>query len=197
MFSGKTESLIARAIRHQLANRSVVIYKPAIDDRDSVSEIVSRAGGRLEAIAVANSDAVRCSPEWRSADVVCFDEVQFLDDGIVPLCIELADRGLVVICGGLDTDFRREPFGPIPELLSRADFVDKVQAVCHRCGGPATLTQRLINGEPAPRSQEQRSSLAARMRTRLAAAIVTRSGSISGSPPSSLQSLADPASRAG
>ena len=80
--------------------------------------------------------------------------MQFLDTSVVPRALDLADRGVRVVVAGLDQDFRRLPFGPMPELLSHAEFVDKLQAVCHRCGGPATTTQRLVDGRPAPYSGE-------------------------------------------
>jgi thymidine kinase len=85
-------------------------------------------------------------------EVVGIDEVQFLEVTIVAHALELANRGVRVVVAGLDQDFRRLPFGPMPELLSHAEFVDKLQAVCHRCGGPATTTQRLVDGLPAPYS---------------------------------------------
>ena len=87
-------------------------------------------------------------------DVVGIDEVQFFEASVVGAALALADRGVRVICAGLDQDFRRQPFGPMPELLAHAEFVDKLQAVCHRCGGPATTTQRLVDGQPAPYSGE-------------------------------------------
>jgi thymidine kinase len=87
-------------------------------------------------------------------DVVGIDEAQFLGDGIVDLALTLADSGTRVVVAGLDQDFRRLPFGPMPALLTHAEFVDKLQAVCHRCGGPATTTQRLVDGLPAPYSGE-------------------------------------------
>jgi thymidine kinase len=86
----------------------------------------------------------------RSSEVVGIDEVQFFEPAVVDAALALADGGARVIVAGLDQDFRREPFGPMPELLTRAEFVDKLQAVCHRCGGPATTTQRLLDGRPAP-----------------------------------------------
>jgi thymidine kinase len=87
-------------------------------------------------------------------EVVGIDEVQFFDPAVVPAALELAERGARVIAAGLDQDFRRLPFGPMPELLAQAEFVDKLQAVCQRCGGPATTTQRLVDGQPAPYSGE-------------------------------------------
>jgi thymidine kinase len=85
-------------------------------------------------------------------EVVGIDEVQFFDAAIVPASLALAGSGVRVVAAGLDQDFRREPFGPMPLLLAHAEFVDKLQAVCHRCGGPATTTQRLVDGRPAPYS---------------------------------------------
>jgi thymidine kinase len=90
----------------------------------------------------------------RGFEVVGIDEVQFFDHGMVAAALDLADGGTRVVVAGLDQDFRRLPFGPIPDLLSHAEFVDKLQAVCHRCGGPATTTQRLVDGHPAPYSGE-------------------------------------------
>jgi thymidine kinase len=90
----------------------------------------------------------------RGHEVVGIDEVQFFEHEIVGAALALADGGARVIAAGLDQDFRRQPFGPMPELLARAEFVDKLQAVCHRCGGPATTTQRLVDGQPAPYSGE-------------------------------------------
>ena len=87
-------------------------------------------------------------------EVVGIDEVQFFDATVVAAALELAAGGARVVVAGLDQDFRRLPFGPMPELLAHAEFVDKLQAVCHRCGGPATTTQRLVNGHPAPYSGE-------------------------------------------
>jgi thymidine kinase len=90
----------------------------------------------------------------RGCEVVGIDEAQFFELTIVDAALTLAERGVRVIAAGLDQDFRRQPFGPMPELLARAEFVDKLQAVCHRCGGPATTTQRLLDGQPAPYSGE-------------------------------------------
>jgi thymidine kinase len=87
-------------------------------------------------------------------EVVGIDEVQFFEPSVVEASLELAEGGVRVVAAGLDQDFRRLPFGPMPELLARAEFVDKLQAVCHRCGGPATTTQRLVDGQPAPYSGE-------------------------------------------
>lgn len=167
MYSGKSEEMIRRLRREQIAGRQVVVFKPAIDDRDSEVEVVSRAGGRLTAIPVGDAAQIAqrfthhehreaCAAEGRNwlPDVVGIDEVQFFDEDVVEVAIWLADYGVRVICAGLDLDYRREPFGPVPELLARAEFVDKEQAVCHRCGHAAFFTQRLVDGKPAPYSGE-------------------------------------------
>jgi thymidine kinase len=104
--------------------------------------------------AVPVSSVAQLEARARGFDVVGIDEVQFFDRTVVDVALALADDGSRVIAAGLDQDFRRLPFGPIPELLSHAEFVDKLQAVCHRCGGPATTTQRLVGGRPAPYSGE-------------------------------------------
>ena len=152
MFSGKSEEMIRRLRRAEIAGQRVIIFKPRIDDRYDVTDVVSHAGARMRAVAV---DSV---PELvaRSAgnDVVGIDEVQFFEPSIVDAALALVEGGARVIAAGLDQDFRRMPFGPIPELLARAELVDKLQAVCHRCGGPATTTQRLVGGAPAPYSGE-------------------------------------------
>ena len=150
MFSGKSEEMIRRLRRAEIAGQSVVIFKPRIDDRYSSADVVSHAGARMRGIPV---ESVReLAARARGFDVVGIDEVQFFDGSIVDAALALAEGGARVVLAGLDQDFRRLPFGAMPELLSLADFVDKLQAVCHRCGGPATLTQRLVDGRPAPYS---------------------------------------------
>jgi len=152
MFSGKSEEMIRRLRRAEIAGQRVVIFKPRIDDRYDATDVVSHAGVRMRAIPV--SSAVEIAERVDGYDVVGVDEVQFFDSRIVETVLELADRGLRVIVAGLDQDFRRLPFAAMPELLAHAEFVDKLQAVCHRCGGPATTTQRLVDGRPAPYSGE-------------------------------------------
>jgi thymidine kinase len=152
MFSGKSEELIRRLTRSLIARQRVRLFKPALDDRYALSEVVSHAGVRMPATPVAASrEIVRLAAE---ADVVGIDEAQFFDQGVARIAHELADAGKRVVCAGLDLDFRREPFGPMPELLARAQSVTKLQAVCHRCGGDAIFTQRLLDGRPAPFSGE-------------------------------------------
>ena len=152
MFSGKSEEMIRRLRRAEIAGQSVVIFKPRIDDRYDAADVVSHAGARMRGVPV--SSVAEVVEHAKGFDVVGIDEVQFFEPSIVPLALDLADRGVRVVVAGLDQDFRRLPFGPIPELLSHAEFVDKLQAVCHRCGGPATTTQRLVDGRPAPYSGE-------------------------------------------
>lgn len=152
MFSGKSEEMIRRLRRAEIAGQRVVIFKPRIDDRYDEADVVSHAGARMQAVPVATVAEV--VEHAHGFDVVGIDEVQFFEPAIVSTALELADGGVRVVVAGLDQDFRRLPFGPIPDLLSFAEFVDKLQAVCHRCGGPATTTQRLVAGRPAPYSGE-------------------------------------------
>ncbi|MGC9023710.1 MAG: thymidine kinase [Chloroflexia bacterium] len=148
MFSGKTEELIRRVRRAQIARQRVQVFKPSLDARYATEHVASHNGLRFIAVPVDSTEelAKRLDPE---ADVVAIDEAQFFDEGLVALCEELADRGIRVIVAGLDMDFRGEPFGPMPALLARAEEVTKLRAICVRCGAPASRTQRLIGGRPA------------------------------------------------
>jgi thymidine kinase len=148
MFSGKTEELIRRVRRAQIARQKVQVFKPALDTRYTVREVTSHNGMQVEAVSVENTAQVRTLIE-ADTTVVALDEAQFFDDDVVALCEELADRGSRVIVAGLDMDFRGAPFGPMPTLMARAERVDKLQAICLVCGGPASHTQRLIDGRPA------------------------------------------------
>ena len=152
MFSGKSEEMIRRLRRTEIAGQRVVIFKPRIDDRFDFADVVSHAGARMRGVPV--SGVAELVSRAQGFDVVGIDEVQFFEPSVVPASLELAAAGVRVVVAGLDQDFRRLPFGPMPELLSHAEFVDKLQAVCHRCGGPATTTQRLVDGRPAPYSGE-------------------------------------------
>jgi thymidine kinase len=152
MFSGKSEEMIRRLRRAEIAGQSVVIFKPRIDDRFDASDVVSHAGIRMRGVPVGS--VAELVARAQGFEVVGIDEVQFFEPTIVPAALRLADDGVRVVAAGLDQDFRRLPFGPIPALLSHAEFVDKLQAVCHRCGGTATTTQRLVDGRPAPYSGE-------------------------------------------
>lgn len=148
MFAGKTEELIRRINVLSFAKKNIIVFKPKIDNRYSETEIVSHAGTRVPCIVVNDSKEILkyVKPD---TDVVAVDEVQFFDHDIVDVCEYLADRGLRVMVAGLDKDFRGEPFGVLPELLTRAEFVTKLTAVCAKCGAPATHTQRLVDGKPA------------------------------------------------
>jgi len=148
MFSGKSEELIRRLRRAEIAGQRALIVKPVVDDRYDVGHVVSHAGARMRAVTASSSaEVARLTAGY---DPVGFDEVQFFDDGIVAAIEALVARGARVVAAGLAQDFRCQPFGAMPTLLSVAEFVDKLEAVCHRCGGPATLTQRLLDGRPAP-----------------------------------------------
>jgi len=146
MFSGKSEELIRRVRRAHIARQRVQVFKPIIDDRFSIEEVVSRDERRLKAIPVATSAQLLSHVEI-GVQVIGIDEVQFFDAGIVDVCMQLADAGLRVIAAGLDQDFLRRPFGPMPALLSVAEEVVKMHAVCVRCSGSAHYSQRIAGGE--------------------------------------------------
>jgi thymidine kinase len=148
MFSGKTDELIRRLRRATIARQVVQVFKPAIDLRYALEKVTSHAGSDFAAIPVQKASDIRKRLD-KQATVVAIDEAQFFDDEIVPVVEELAGRNLRVIVAGLDVDFRGEPFGPMPELMARAERVDKLQAICMTCGEPACRTQRLVNGKPA------------------------------------------------
>ncbi len=149
MFSGKSEELIRRVRRALIAKKRVQVFKSHLDDRyKGVFTIGSHDGRTIEAVPVDSSEqiALRLDP---LAQVVAIDEAQFLDAGIVALTNDLANRGRRVILAGTDADFRGEPFGAMPFLMSTAEIVDKLHAICVVCGAPATRNQRLIDGKPA------------------------------------------------
>ncbi len=148
MFCGKTDELIRRLRRATIARQKVKVFKPVIDNRYAHEKVTSHAGNEFAAIPIQNAAGVRDYLD-DATTVVAIDEAQFFGDDLIPIVEELADRGLRVIIAGLDTDFRGEPFGPMPVLMAQAEKVDKLQAICMVCGEPATRTQRLINGEPA------------------------------------------------
>lgn len=148
MFSGKTEEIIRRIRRLEYAKKNVLAFKPVIDNRYSSDEIVSHNKTKAKSINISCAREILDFVKDDTHSVV-IDEAQFLDDEIVLVAQYLADRGIRVIIGGLDTDFRGEPFGPMPEILSIAEFVTKLTAICVKSGQPATRTQRLINGKPA------------------------------------------------
>lgn len=149
MFCGKTEELIRRIRRAIIARRTIQVFKHSLDTRYSGSQyITSHNGQNIEAQHV--SSAAEIFPLLLpTTTVLAIDEVQFFDSAVVELAQQLADRGVRVIAAGLDTDFRGEPFGPMPQLLSVAEEVTKLHAICVVCGEEAGRTQRLVNGQPA------------------------------------------------
>ena len=148
MFAGKSEELIRRVKTLSYTKMKIIAFKPAIDDRYDKTAIASHDGAKYEAYAIKNAQSI-LELVKEDTQVVAIDEIQFFDMSIVKICEELADRGIRVIAAGLDLDFKGEPFGPMPELLARAEFVTKLSAVCTVCGCAATRTQRLIDGKPA------------------------------------------------
>jgi thymidine kinase len=148
MFSGKTDELIRRLRRATIARQKVQVFKPVIDQRYDHEKVTSHAGSDYDAIPIQRSDEITSRLD-EDTTVVAIDEAQFFDDQIIPIIHALADRGLRVIVAGLDTDFRGEPFGPMPTLMAQAERVDKLQAICMVCGEPASRTQRLVDGKPA------------------------------------------------
>lgn len=148
MFAGKTEELIRRINVLSYARKNILVFKPKIDDRYSTTEIASHAGSKVPCIVISEAKEILDHVNY-DTDVIAIDEVQFFDEDVVDICEYLADSGLRVMVAGLDKDFRGEPFGVLPDLLTRAEFVTKLTAVCAKCGAPATRTQRIINGKPA------------------------------------------------
>lgn len=146
MFSGKTEELIRRVKRAQIAKLRVQIFKPKIDDRYDANDVVSHSSQTVKAIPVQDSEELLRKVHDLTR-VVGIDEVQFFDTKVVDIVNKLANRGFRVICAGLDLDFKGVPFGPMPELLAIADEVQKISAICTICGNPATRSHRLIQKE--------------------------------------------------
>ncbi|MGZ8376390.1 MAG: thymidine kinase [Gemmatirosa sp.] len=150
MFSGKSEELMRRVRRSMIAKKRVQVFKSHLDARYAGLFAVSSHDQRtVQAIPVDSAAQLvqRLDP---AAQVVAVDEAQFLDDGVIAAATALAERGRRVILAGLDTDFRGEPFGPMPHLMAVAEVVDKLHAICVLCGAPASRNQRLIQGRPAP-----------------------------------------------
>lgn len=142
MFSGKSEELIRRLRRAIIARQRVQVFKPVVDDRYAATQVVSHSRWRLEAERVAEAAEILQRVDPRT-EVVGIDEAQFFDEALVRVCQHLANLGKRVIVAGLDMDFRGLPFGPMPQLLAVAEEVDKMHAICARCGAPASYTQRL------------------------------------------------------
>ena len=148
MYSGKSEELIRRIRRAEIAKQKVQVFKPTIDDRYDKQDIVSHRGDKIQGIPISRSEEILNYLD-DDTEVIGIDEVQFFDDGIIKVVNKLADENKRVIVAGLDTDFRGEPFNVMPQLMAIAEFVDKITAICMKCGNPATKTQRLIDGKPA------------------------------------------------
>jgi len=149
MFSGKSEELIRRVRRAVIARKQVQVFKSHLDARYAgLYNVTTHDGLTVEAEPVDSSDEIRRRIRM-DTEVVAVDEVQFLDDGIVHVANDLADRGVRVILAGTDVDFRGLPFGALPALMCAAEVVDKFHAICVVCGGPASRNQRLVNGQPA------------------------------------------------
>ncbi|WP_435364385.1 thymidine kinase [Haloarchaeobius sp. DYHT-AS-18] len=151
MFSGKTEEMLRRLRRAEIAGQEVAVFTPALDDRYGEDSVGSHEGRSWEAIAIeSEGEAV-----WELLDhlngeqVVAIDEANFFDSTLVEVCEYLADDGRRVVVSGLDQTYRGEPFDPVPQLMALAEYVEKFQAICAKCGEPATRNQRLVDGEPA------------------------------------------------
>ncbi|GAA0522893.1 thymidine kinase [Halorubrum aquaticum] len=149
MFSGKTEELLRRLRRAEIAGQSVAVYKPAVDDRYGETTIGTHNGRQWDATVVDDDDPLGILDDDPAAEVVAIDEANFFSNDLVEACNALADRGSRVIVSGTDQTFRGEPFEPLPQLMATAEYVDKLRAICTVCGEPATRNQRLIEGEPA------------------------------------------------
>jgi thymidine kinase len=148
MFSGKTDELIRRLVRAKIARQKVQVFKPAIDVRYALEKVTSHAGADFAAIPVQKAADIQSKLD-ADTTVVGIDEAQFMDRELVDVAQKLAEHGVRVLVAGLDMDFRGEPFGPMPVLMSMAERVDKLHAICMICGDEASRTQRLVNGLPA------------------------------------------------
>ena len=149
MFSGKTEELLRRVRRAEIAKRRVQVFKPLIDQRYGLERVASHSGAAREDAIVIEAAAEIFQHLAPKVEVIAIDEVQFFDWAVADVCSVLANQGKRVIAAGLDQDFRGEPFGPMPLLLALAERVDKLHAICVICGAEASRTQRLIDSRPA------------------------------------------------
>ncbi|WP_254768383.1 thymidine kinase [Salinilacihabitans rarus] len=150
MFSGKTEELLRRLRRAEIAGQEVAVFSPALDDRYGEDHVGTHDGRRWEAVAVdPEIEYGTVAAELNGEEVVAFDEANFFSTGLVDVCERLAADGRRVIVSGIDQTFRGEPFEPLPQLIAVAEYVEKYRAICAVCGEPATRNQRLIDGEPA------------------------------------------------
>lgn len=146
MFSGKSEELIRRVTRYHIARVPTQTFKPSLDTRFAVTEVVSHSRHSTEATPVTDSDELLRAIEDRTV-VVGIDEGQFFDEGLLDVAEILAGAGKNIIVAGLDLDYLGRPFEPIPSLMLRAEYVTKLLAVCHRCGGPGLFTQRVVRSD--------------------------------------------------
>ncbi len=146
MFSGKSEELIRRLRRATIARKRVQVFKPAMDDRYSLDEIVSHGELRMKSEVVENAAGIMRCLDWRT-EVIGIDEANFMGPELVGVATQLADSGKQVIVSGLDTDYLGRPFAPIPDLLCLAESISKTLAICMRCGAPAKHTQRLVGSD--------------------------------------------------
>ncbi|ADQ66986.1 thymidine kinase [Halogeometricum borinquense] len=151
MFSGKTEELLRRLRRAEIAGQEVAVFKPDIDDRYGETTVGSHAGSEWEAHVVASDgeEMWNLLDKLNGEDVVAIDEANFFSAELVDICEHLAADGRRVLVSGTDQTFRGEPFDPVPQLMAMAEYVDKLQAICSVCGEPASRNQRLVDGEPA------------------------------------------------
>lgn len=148
MFAGKTEEFLRRINKLLVAKKVIQIFKPEIDDRYDRDYIVSHNGGKISAIIIKDEQDLLKKVN-NDTEIVAIDEIQFFQQEMIPILEFLADSGKTVIVAGLDKDFRGEPFGIMPELLTRAEFITKLDAICLKCNGFATRTQRIIDNNPA------------------------------------------------
>lgn len=149
MFSGKSEELIRRLRRANIAKQKVAVFKPKLDTRRGVDIVSSHNGTCIDAVPVDNIETIIAHVQEHCIQVIGFDEVQFFPPDIITIICRLIEEGKRVITAGLDLDFRGIPFGPVPTLLAIADQVIKLQAICTECGHDAHHTQRLVNSQPA------------------------------------------------
>jgi thymidine kinase len=148
MFAGKSEELIRLARRALYAKKRVQVFKPAIDDRYHQTMVVSHEGVQFQAETALNTAELKLKIR-KDTQILLIEEVQFFDQTIVDVLVAAADSGMEVVCAGLDQDFRRQPFGPIPMLMAAADEVVKLRAICMKCGQTASHTYRMVDGKPA------------------------------------------------
>ncbi len=144
MFSGKTEELIKRIHRAQYAKQKIKVFKPSIDNRYEEEYIVSHSQMKIESIKIETAEEIMLHID-EDTEVVAVDEVQFINDKIIDICNDLANKGIRVIVAGLDQDYTGKPFGPMPRLLAEAEYITKNMAICMKCGNPANRTQRLTH----------------------------------------------------